>query len=447
MLAEQKIDGVHARLETGISAALTWSDGQQDPEGFWVGMLESNACIEAEWLLAFHVLGYYYPHADGLIRGILARQRADGSWESYFNAPSGDINATVEAYAALRATGLAPNDEALLRARRWILNHGGLGKTRVFTRIWLALIGEWPWTHTPNLPPEVIWLPLWAPFNIYHFASWARATLVPLAVLSARRLVRPLDAECRLDELFPEGREKFDYTLRKRNKLLSLKGFFLIMDRLLHGLQTLRLTPGRRRAVRRCIEWVVRHQDADGAWGGIQPPWIYSLMALHAEGYALTDPALAEGLSTLEDHWSYERNGARFIQASESPVWDTALTLMAMLDCDRTTTGSAGMDAAVHWLLDKEVRFRGDWAVKSPDVEPGGWAFERANIHYPDIDDTAVVVTVLSRIRAHFPDPARLEDAIRRAVNWMLSMQSSNGGWAAFDKDNDSKILTAAITN
>ena len=429
-------------VDQAIAAAMEWADTRQSSGGFWVGMLESNTCIESEWILAFHVLGYDYPHTDALVAGILQRQRQDGSWESYFDAPSGDINATVETYAALRLSGLSADDEPVRRAREWIFANGGLRQIRVFTRIWLALIGEWPWSKTPNLPPEVIRIPLWCPFNIYHFASWARATLVPLAVLSARRHVRRLPRQCRLDELFPEGRENFDYSMIRRGKWLSWNGFFWLGDKLIHGLQTLCLTPGRRGAVRQCLDWIIRHQDEDGAWGGIQPPWIYSLMALHAEGRPLSDPIIAKGLSALDSHWSYERDSARFIQASESPVWDTALMIMAMLDCDRSSAESRSMQAAVSWLLDNEVRVRGDWAVKCPEVQPGGWAFQRANANYPDIDDTAVVVIILARLREDCEDPQRVDAAIRRAVDWMLAMQSMNGGWAAFDKDNDAEILT-----
>ena len=229
--------------------------------------------------------------SSDLVATLLKAQRPDGSWEAYYDAPQGDINGTVECYAALRCVGMSPDDEPLVRARRWIFEHGGLRGIRVFTRYWLALLGEWPWSATPNLPPEVIANPRhWFVFNIYNFASWARATLLPLAVLSARRAVRPLPPGRRLDELFPDGRERMDYRLPRRGPWFSWRRVFLFSDRVLHLYQQLGFTPFREMAINACLGWIVRHQDADGAWGGIQPPWIYSLMALNVEGYELDAP-------------------------------------------------------------------------------------------------------------------------------------------------------------
>ena len=429
-----------SELDEAIGRAIDWLDREQTADGFWVGMLESSYSMEAEWLLAMHVLGYEHPRKQDLAATLLAAQRHDGAWESYYDAPHGDINSTVECYAALRSIGMPADEEPLLRARDWILAHGGLAKIRVFTRYWLALLGEWPWGETPNLPPEVIANPKWFPFNIYNFASWARATLVPLAVLSARRKVKPLPPDRRLDELFPGGRENMDYRLPHDVPFFSLKRLFLASDRMLHLYQRIGLTPGRSAAITACIEWVVRHQDADGAWGGIQPPWIYSLMALHAEGYSLSHPVMARGLKALDEHWSYERGGTLHIQASESPVWDTLLSLLAMQDCARSFTSA--MDRALDWCLAQEVRYRGDWSQKVPRAEASGWAFERANLHYPDIDDTAVALIVLARLPRRLREQPRVRAAIERAVSWTLAMQSSNGGWAAFDKDNDKLIVT-----
>jgi squalene-hopene/tetraprenyl-beta-curcumene cyclase len=342
------------QIDRAIERANDWLDREQTADGFWVGMLESSYCMEAEWLLAMHFLGVEHPRQQELVATLLAGQRPDGSWESYYDAPQGDINSTVECYAALRCVGLAPADPALVKARDWILAHGGLQRVRVFTRYWLALIGEWPWEHTPNLPPEVIANPRWFPFNIYNFASWARATLLPLAVLSARRASRALPPERRLDELFPAGRAHMDYRLPKRGPWWSWRRLFLFSDRVLHIYQQLGLCPFREIAINACLGWIVRHQDADGAWGGIQPPWIYSLMALNVEGYAVDHPVMKAGLAALHGHWSYERNGTLHIQASESPVWDTLLTLLAMQDCDRAITPA--MERALDWVLAHEVR-------------------------------------------------------------------------------------------
>lgn len=432
---EQKSD-----LDQAIQAATQWLDREQTTDGFWVGMLESSFSMEAEWLLAMHFLGYEHPRKKDIVATILAGQRSDGAWEAYYEASQGDINSTVECYAALRSVGYSSDHPALSKARDWIFDHGGLSKIRVFTRYWLALIGEWPWEQTPNLPPEVIANPSWFPFSIYNFSSWARATLVPLAVLSARRTARSLAADCRLDELFPDGREDFDYRLPHSHGLFSLKRFFLASDRLLHWFQRIRLTPGREFAIKSCLEWVIRHQDADGAWGGIQPPWIYSLMALNVEGYSLQHPIVEKGLRALDKHWSYERGGTLHLQASESPVWDTLLSLLAMQECDREITD--GMQRAIDWILANEIRFAGDWAQKNPKLKPGGWAFERANLHYPDIDDTAVALIVLAKLPQSMREAPRVKAAIDRAVTWCLGMQSSNGGWGAFDKDNDKLIIT-----
>jgi squalene-hopene/tetraprenyl-beta-curcumene cyclase len=431
------------RLSDAISQGESWLLDRQHEEGFWVGMLESNSCMEAQWILAMHFLGIEdKKKRAGMVASILNEQRADGSWEVYHNAPAGDINTTVECYAALRSAGYLPDAEVLSRAREWIFTRGGLSQTRVFTRYWLALIGEWPWSATPTLPPELICTPLWFPFNIYHFASWARATIIPLSVLSARRPVRPLPPKARLEELYPEGRGNFDYRLTPKKRFFSWESFFFMADRLLSRYVEFPIQPGRGLAIRLCLDWVIKHQDADGAWGGIQPPWIYSLMALHTEGYGIDHPVVANGVKALDAHWSYERDGGLYIQASESPVWDTVLTLQALLDSGRAPADCPAMTRAIDWIVQKQVTAPGDWQVKVSSVMPGGWSFERANDSYPDVDDTAVAILVLARAKSAHHSPTRIEYAIKRAVRWILALQSSNGGWASFDRDNTNSLLT-----
>jgi squalene-hopene/tetraprenyl-beta-curcumene cyclase len=427
-----------------LQAAVDWLLDHQASEGYWVGMIETNSTIEAEWLLASHILGAPLPHEDGVIRALLHRQRPDGSWGIYPGAPDGDVNSTVEVYAALRAKGFDPHGTELTRARDWILRHGGLGKLRVFTRYWLAMLGVWPWEATPNLPPEIIHLPLWFPFNIYNFAQWARATIVPLTVVSARRPVWPLPDGSKLEELFPAGYDNFDFFMPlKVGAFLSPEWIFLKIDRILHAAQSARFIPFRETAIKICLEWMLKHQDADGGWGGIQPPWIYSLIALRNEGYTTQHPVIAAGLAALFAHWSYERDGAIHLQASESPVWDTLLGLLALHEAGAKVQDSPKMEAALDWVLQRQVLLPGDWAVKVKNVAPGGWAFERANTFYPDIDDTAVALLMLGKIRPTIEGSLRqrTDAAIERALAWTLAMQSSNGGWAAFDKDNDKEII------
>jgi len=443
--AAGEIENVGAVLHSATAAAADWLIANQRPDGHWVGEVETNACMEAQWCLALWFLGLEdHPLRPRLGQALLDTQRADGAWGVYFEAPNGDINATVEAYAALRSLGHGDDEPALAKALDWIGTKGGLRQIRVFTRYWLALIGEWPWEKTPNIPPEIIWAPLWAPFSIYNFAQWARATLMPIAVLSARRPARPLPDACRLDALFPQGREAFDYDLPQKAGAGLWDRFFRGADRVLHRLQAKGFQPGRAAAVRHVLEWIVKHQDADGAWGGIQPPWIYSLMALRTEGYAIDHPVLAKGIAALDDPgWRRDAGGASFIQATNSPVWDTILALLALDDAGRLETHPDEVEKAVQWVLDRQVLVPGDWSIKMPDVAPGGWAFEYANNCYPDTDDTAVALIALAPLRHEEKCRARgIEEAIRRGVDWLVAMQSRSGGWGAFDRDNNRQILT-----
>jgi squalene-hopene/tetraprenyl-beta-curcumene cyclase len=434
------------KLVQGLQRAVSWLLSDQDQQGFWVGKLESNSCMEAEWILAMHILGIKGdPKYDGVVQAILNDQRSDGSWEIYFDAPCGDINTTVESYAALRLAGIDPEDDCLIRARRWILENGGLAATRVFTRYWLALLGQWPWEHTPALPPEIIFFPLWVPFNLYRFATWARATMLPLAILSARRPVcKPTSDRC-LDELFPGGRDNFDYRLPRKKGPVSWERFFLLSDRFLNWYVDFPFHPFREAAISQCREWIVQHQDADGAWGGIQPPWIYSLMSLHNEGYSLDHPVMAAGLDGFNLHWSYERDNGIYLQPSVSPIWDTVLVLLAFLDCNMPPGTEVAAEKAINYLLDEQVLVGGDWQVFVKGVEAGGWAFEFENDKYPDVDDTAVAVIVLLRFLPWIRSrqlKERIQAAVDLAIPWLLGMQNKNGGWAAFDRDNTTRFLT-----
>lgn len=445
--ANNKKDGAASlaqKLDRGIDSALQWSKAHQTDEGYWVGRLQTNASMEAEWLLAYHILGIASdPKRDGVIRSLISTQRADGSWEVYHGSEHGDLNATVEAYAALRVHGYSADHQAIQAARNFILAGGGVAKTRVFTKIWLAMCGEWPWSGTPTIPPEIIDFPLWFPFNLYNFASWARATIVPLTLISARRPVVPFPAEARLDELFPQGRDKISTSLPWPSSGPLMAKFLWLADRALSFYTThVAYKPFRESAKTKCIEWILRRQEADGCWAGIQPPWIYALMALHFEGYALDHPVLANGWRAFDAPWAVEEPEGIFLQACTSPVWDTVLTQLAYLDCG-LGLANPEFDASLHWILGQQITADGDWKVKSPELKGGGWAFEYENDAYPDIDDTAVAMINLARITPQDPElKERVERALKRATDWVLGMRCQNGAWGAFDKDNDEELVS-----
>lgn len=395
----------------------------QDDGGWWKGELETNVTIEAEDLLLREFLGIRREEETRLTANwIRRRQRADGTWATFEGGP-GDLSTTVEAYVALRLAGDPPEAEHMRRAAAFVRAQGGLERARVFTHLWLALFGLWPWEDVPALPPELVLLPPRVPLNVYDFACWARQTIVALSVVWAHRPVHPLPFD--VDELHAGRRAD------PPPRSIPARAFRRL-DRLLHRYERRPVGPLRRVALARALEWIVRRQEADGSWGGIQPPWVYSLIALRASGYPLDHPVLRRGLEGL-DRFTIVEGELRRIEACQSPVWDTALAVQALADAGLPADHPALVRAA-DWLLDQQVKVPGDWAVRRPGLEPGGWAFEFENDTYPDIDDTAEVVLALRRVR--HPDPARVDEAVRRAVGWVLGMQSSDGGWGAFDADN-----------
>lgn len=432
-------------FESAIKKALKWLDRDQEPQGYWTGNLESNSCMEAQWIMGLHFMGVNdCPNYNNVIQAILDEQREDGSWEIYYRAETGDINTTVECYAALKCAGHDPAAPHMKKAREWILKRGGLKNIRVFTKYWLALLGEWPWEHTPNLPPEIIFQPSWMPFSIYRFASWARATIMPLSLLCSDRPSRPLPEGRRLDELFPEGRENFDFRIPRKKMGICYESFFMFIDRILNSYVNAPWKPFRRLARKTVVEWIIKHQDGDGIWGGIQPPTIYSLMALYNEGYLMTHPVLARCLKAFNGHWSYKKKNpdATYVKASESPVWDTMLSIMAQADCGLLPKESASMSRGIDWLSGMFLETPGDWQVYVKGVQPGAWAFEMANTWYPDVDDTAVALIVLARLYPFIKGRSGIKRQIELGFNWLKAMQSDNGGWGAFDRDNSGLLVT-----
>ncbi len=403
--------------------------GLQDPEGWWKGELQTNVRRAGRLLLLREFLGVRGEEETARAAAwIRSRQREDGTWANFHGGP-GDLSTTVETYAALRLAGDPPDAAHMQRAAAFILEAGGLERSRVFTRIWLALFGLWSWDELPALPPEVVFFPSWFPLNIHDFACWARQTIVPLTVVGSFRPARPSPigdlAELRTGASRPELGPATGWGRR-----------FQAIDRVLRAYERRPLRRLRGRARTKAAAWIVRRQEADGSWGGIQPPWVYSMIALRLLGYPVDHPVMRAGFDGL-DRFTIVEDGVRRLEACQSPVWDTALAVIALADAGVPSDHPALLRAA-DWLLEKEVRVVGDWAVRRPDLEPGGWSFEFANVNYPDVDDTAEVALALRRV-AH-PDPARIEAAVRRGVRWTLGMQSSNGAWGAFDADNTRTI-------
>jgi squalene-hopene/tetraprenyl-beta-curcumene cyclase len=416
--------GVVARARAALARGIEYLLARQHADGYWKGALDSNVSMDAEDLLLREFLGIRREDETRLAAAwIRSQQRADGSFANYPGGPA-ELSTTLEAYVALRLAGDAAQAPHLARAAACIRELGGVERTRVFTRIWLALFGLWPWQELPALPPEAILLPPSFPLNVYDFGCWARQTIVPLLVVAAHRPVRPLPFG--IDEL------RTGAPPRPRPPLSSWGGRLVLLDRVLHRYERRPWRRLRRHALALCEQWIVRRQEADGGWGGIQPPWVYSLLALHLQGYGFDHPVMQRGIAGLEGFLLVE-GGKRRLEACQSPVWDSALAMLALSDAGLPRHHPALVRAA-DWILAREVRVPGDWAVRRPVLEPGGFSFEFANVNYPDIDDTAEVVLALRRVE--HPEPARLEAAIERGVAWVLGMQCRDGGFAAFDVDN-----------
>ncbi|WP_230210306.1 squalene--hopene cyclase [Streptomyces kaniharaensis] len=426
-------DRAAADARDALARATTHLLALQSPEGWWKGDLETNVTMDAEDLLLRQFLGIRTEEqTKASAEWIRSQQREDGTWSTFHGGPP-ELSTTVEAYVALKLAGDDPNAPHMLAAARYVRSAGGIAAARVFTRIWLALFGWWPWERLPEMPPEIIFLPKWLPLNIYAFGCWARQTIVPLTIVSAHRPVRP--APFALTELHTDPDHPFPD--RPLAPATTWDGLFERLDKVLHAYRRRALRPLRRHAIAQARRWIVERQEADGCWGGIQPPAVYSLIALHLEGYELEHPVMRAGLASFDRFTVHTEDGRRWLEACQSPVWDTCLATIALVDAGVPADHPA-LVSAVDWMLGEEIRKRGDWAVRRPSLDPGGWAFEFENDTYPDIDDTAEVVLALCRV-AH-PDPEKVGGAVDRGVLWNLGMQSKNGAWGAFDVDNTSTL-------
>ena len=425
-----------ARLEQVIDRAANYLLSVQADEGYWLGELEADTTLESDYIYYLHVLG----KADReriakLANYVRRRQLEDGGWNIYPGGPS-DLNATCKAYFALKLAGDAPDAAHMTQARETIHRLGGLEHTNSYVRFYLALIGAVGWELVPAIPPELLLLPSWFYFNIYEMSSWTRGIVIPMAILSALRPDWRLPERARVDELFKDPSRKnaaFDWS----KQLISWRNFFLAIDRGLKLYEKLPWKPLRQRAIREAKSWMLQHLERTDGLAAIYPAMMNSIFALMALGHGPDDPLTAREIREFA-RFEIEEGDTIRMQPCVSPVWDTCIAMVALEEAGLSADHPALVKAA-DWMLSKQVLGPGDWQIRNKDAEPGGWAFEFRNDFYPDVDDTAFVLMALQRVR--YPDPQRMEGAVRRGIQWLLSMQNRDGGWGAFDRDNDRKIL------
>jgi squalene-hopene/tetraprenyl-beta-curcumene cyclase len=424
-------------LQEAVQRAVDHLLSLQTPEGYWVAELEADTTLESDYIFFLYVLGKLDSRrCVKLANYIRRRQLPDGGWNIYAGGPA-EINATVKAYVALKLAGDSPNAPHMARARCQIHDLGGVEATNSYTRLYLALGGALPWSYVPAIPPELMLAPSWFFLNIYSMSSWTRAIVVPLMIVFAQKPLWKLPEHAGVEELFRDRSGRIPaFTWGRR--LLSWRNFFLLLDRLFKLHERLPWKPFRKLALRRARQWMIEHLERSEGLGAIYPAMVNSIFALRALGYSADDPITAREIGHLADFEIHEGDTLR-LQPCVSPVWDTALAMFSLQEAGLPPDHPALVKAA-SWLLDRQVLGGGDWQIKNPGVEPGGWAFEFRNDFYPDVDDTGFVLMALQRV-AH-PDRARLEQALRRGTMWILSMQNRDGGWGAFDHNNDSAFLT-----
>ena len=428
-----------------LACAVNYLHDIVQSDGHWVGELRSNPTVTAEYVFLYQAAGLKLSDesADGLRQWFLSIQKDDGSWGIAPDYP-GDVSTTTEVYLALKILGLTIEDLVMTRAQDFMYLYGGIARVRVFTRIYLATFGLFPWDEVPEMPAELILMPSQAPVNLYKFSSWARSTITPLLIICHHRPIYALPNGLTakndyLDELWYVS--PLYSVFRPAPSLWDIWNtdwvalFFMAMDKVLYLAGGLRSSPTRAYARRKCIKWILEHQESSGDWAGIFPPMHIGILALLLEGHSVTDDPVRLGLEAIERFAWSDKDGKR-MQACVSPVWDTALSTISL--CDARMSSHPGIKLATSWLQHQQITGpEGDWRIYSPQITAGGFCFEYFNKWYPDVDDTAAVI--LAFLKAD-PQSACMTHVLR-AVEWVLGMQNHDGGWAAFDKDNDMLFL------
>ncbi len=415
--------------------------GLQKPEGYWVGELFVDSTLVSDKVAFMHWWGEVdFDKQSRCVKNLLERQMPDGGWNTYHKGPS-ELNATTKAYFALKLAGFSPEDPRMVRAHATIVRLGGIPKANTYTKLFLALFGQYPWKYLPIIPPEIILLPNWLYFNIYEMSSWSRGMVVPLSIINHFKPMRHLAPEQQLHELFPYGTEHSNLGMPFDRKVFTWKNFFLRWDRALKFLDTLPWKPFRKAALKKAEAWILeRIGDGSDGLGAIFPSMMYTCMVLRTLGYSEDHPLVRKAMRDFLDLEVHDTEKDQFrVQPCLSPIWDCAITVFALSESGIAPDHPA-LQKAGEWILSKEVNdFRGDWKYKNPTPVTSGWAFEFNNKYYPDVDDTFKVLLALGAIK--MPDEAAKEKVMQRALDWAISFQCRNGGFAAFDKDVTKKWL------
>ncbi len=441
-----RIDLGLERVADGIGRARDWLLGQQHSDGYWCGELEADSMLESDYIFMHTLLGTGDAgKMERAVNEILRHQNDDGGWSLYPGGPS-NISYGVKAYLALKIMGWSVDHPVMVKAREWVLANGGVVECNTFTKIYLCALGQYDYDAVPAIPPEIVLFPNWFYFNLYEISSWSRGILVPLSIIYAKKPFKKLAPEQGIEELFVGGRQNSNLHLRwDRKRPISWRNFFLFTDRMIHWFERVHIRPLRKMAINRAKDWMLERFEKSDGLGAIYPAMLNSIVALRCLDYSLDDPQLIRamdefeklGIDCPEGTPDYPTPTFR-MQPCFPPVWDTAQAMFAL--------GEAGvrrddprMLKAADWILSKEVRQKGDWAVKVKNVEPGGWYFEFNNEFYPDVDDTGQVLMGLNCVDN--PRERYQHEVCQRAINWVWAMQCKNGGWASFDKDNTKMIF------
>ncbi len=434
-----------ADVESAIFRSRDYVLSHQHPEGYWNGELEADSMLEADYICLHTLLESGDPgRLQRACTEMMRYQNEDGSWSIYPGGP-GNISLSVKCYSSAKLMGIPADDPRLVRCREWVLAHGGVTACNTFTKMYLCALGQYDYDAVPAIPPEIVLFPRWFYFNIYEISAWSRSILIPLAIIYAKKPFKKIPAEQGIDELFVGGRANAILRLRMdRKNIVSWRNFFLILDRMTHMFEAVHIRPLRKHALKCAEKWMLERLEMTDGLGAIYPAMLNAIIALRCLGYSEDDPQVIRARDEfeklgIEQEPTEEMPEPTFrMTPCMSPVWDTAQAVFALGEAG-VPRNDPRMLKAVDWMLAKEVRHRGDWAVKVPNTEPGGWYFEFNNEFYPDTDDTAQVLLALKHVDN--PRERYQLQVAERAIEWEFAMQCRNGGWGSFDKDNTKMIF------